>query len=162
MTGRAMDEPRTSLTLVSGLKAQEADSWRRFSLVYHDFVYQRCLKDGLQPADAADVTQEVLLALLRNTRQFDPTRRLRPYLMGILKNKLADCHAQIREEARAAGGIRFVERFTGKLHWLHLGDTLVTDAGIRSIASLSNLELLEINSTSVTDRSVEALSAWRK
>jgi DNA-directed RNA polymerase specialized sigma24 family protein len=61
---------RTSATLLYRLRAQPADgsAWQDFVARYRPRIYAHCLAFPLQPADAEDVTQAVLLRLVWRQR----------------------------------------------------------------------------------------------
>src|SRR5438094_6344454 len=65
----------TSLSLLARVKARQEAAWERLVALYGPLVYSWCLRAGLQPADAADVGQDVFTAVLRNIASF---RRDRP------------------------------------------------------------------------------------
>jgi RNA polymerase sigma-70 factor (ECF subfamily) len=49
----------------------DAEAWETFVRVYGPLIYRHCRGRGLQDADAAEVTQEVLLQVSRSIRKFD-------------------------------------------------------------------------------------------
>lgn len=63
----------TSLSLLKRLKLQPTDelAWREFVKRYGKRILSWCRNWGLQDADAADVTQTVLLKLARDIGKFD-------------------------------------------------------------------------------------------
>jgi RNA polymerase sigma factor (sigma-70 family) len=63
----------TSLSLLKQLKLQPADdkAWREFVERYGEKILNWCRYWGLQEADAADVTQTVLLKLAKDIGKFD-------------------------------------------------------------------------------------------
>jgi RNA polymerase sigma-70 factor (ECF subfamily) len=78
--------------LVRMRNAHDAESWRMFVNTYAPLVHGYCRKRGLQDADAADVTQEVLAQVARSIRAFeyDPARgRFRDWLQVVVRGKLA-------------------------------------------------------------------------
>src|SRR5579871_3759695 len=67
-------------------------AWQQFVDLYGSLVYGFVRQRGLQDADAADLTQEVFLALARAAGrwQYDPRRgTFRGWLYGLTRNKLA-------------------------------------------------------------------------
>jgi RNA polymerase sigma-70 factor (ECF subfamily) len=71
---------------------EDGVSWRRFVELYGALVYGFARQRGLQDADAADLTQEVFLAVARamSRRQYDPARgSFRGWLYGIARRRLA-------------------------------------------------------------------------
>src|SRR5262245_26411970 len=70
----------------------EARAWDRFVRLYTPFLYQCIRPLGLQPADAADLLQDVFLLLLRKLPEFryDPAQSFRSWLRTLLLNKWRD------------------------------------------------------------------------
>jgi RNA polymerase sigma factor (sigma-70 family) len=70
---------------------QDAESWRSFVALYTPPVLRYCRLRGLQDADAADVTQEVMAQVARSMRSFrySPERgRFRDWLGTITRRKV--------------------------------------------------------------------------
>jgi RNA polymerase sigma-70 factor (ECF subfamily) len=92
----------TSPTLLGQLQRDPNDeeAWREFVRRYGPKVYRWCRCWKLQPADANDVTQNVLLKLVRRMRTFhyDPARSFRAWLKTLthhaLSDFLKDCRAK--------------------------------------------------------------------
>ena len=63
----------TSLSLLKRLRVQPTDevAWQQFAERYGKQILGWCRRWGLQDADAADVTQTVLLKMAKNIGQFD-------------------------------------------------------------------------------------------
>jgi RNA polymerase sigma-70 factor (ECF subfamily) len=83
----------TSLSLLERVRTHDQDAWRRLVAVYGPLVYGWCLRAGLQPADAADVGQEVFTAVARAIGTFRRDREgdsFRGWLFTITRNKLRD------------------------------------------------------------------------
>ena len=86
------DLPRTRLSLLVRLRdAGDAAAWRTFLDVYAPAVFAFARRNGLQPADAADLTQDVcrnVSTALRDAR-FDPDRgKFRGWLFAVVRNQL--------------------------------------------------------------------------
>jgi RNA polymerase sigma-70 factor (ECF subfamily) len=94
----------TSVTLLGRLHQQPADgtAWREFVARYRPRIYAHCLAFPLQPADAEDVTQAVLLRLVEKLPGFcyDPGQSFRAWLRTVTRHILADFLA---ERQRAQG-----------------------------------------------------------
>jgi RNA polymerase sigma-70 factor (ECF subfamily) len=88
------DTPTTQASLLVRLgDAADHSAWERFVDLYAPPVYACARRHGLQDADAADVTQDVLRAVHRAFRRdgYDPNRgRFRSWLVTIVRNKLRD------------------------------------------------------------------------
>jgi RNA polymerase sigma factor (sigma-70 family) len=73
--------------------AQDASAWKRFVDLYSPFIYNLCRRRGLQPADAADVVQEVMrrVAVAISRFQYDPhVGSFRSWLFSITRTSLTD------------------------------------------------------------------------
>jgi RNA polymerase sigma-70 factor (ECF subfamily) len=88
------DTPTTQASLLVRLgDAADGAAWGRFVDLYAPPVYACARRHGLQDADAADVTQDVLRSLYGAFRRgdYDPNRgRFRAWLITIVRNKLRD------------------------------------------------------------------------
>jgi RNA polymerase sigma-70 factor (ECF subfamily) len=88
------DTPTTQASLLVRLgNAADAAAWGRFVDLYAPPVYACARRHGLQDADAADVTQDVMRSLYTAFRRgdYDPDRgRFRGWLITIVRNKLRD------------------------------------------------------------------------
>jgi RNA polymerase sigma-70 factor (ECF subfamily) len=97
----------SSSTLLSRVQAQDPAAWERLVSLCSPLVYQWCRQSGLQPADAADVGQEVFAAVFRKVGEF---RRNRPgdgfrrWLRTIACGKVIDFFRARRPAETAAGG----------------------------------------------------------
>jgi RNA polymerase sigma-70 factor (ECF subfamily) len=60
-------------------------------------VYGVCVRVLGHRHDAEDVTQEVFLRVFRSLRRFDPTRPLKPWVLGIAVNR---CRTWLADRAR--------------------------------------------------------------
>ena len=93
---------KTSATLLGKLRNQPTDSaaWQEFVNRYRPRIYAFCLAYPLQPADAEDVTQTVLLKLTQSLRTFryDPSQSFRAWLKAVTRNVLCDFLAERRRE----------------------------------------------------------------
>jgi RNA polymerase sigma-70 factor (ECF subfamily) len=102
--------PSTHLSLLVALKAsdQRDAPWERFHRRYHATIVAWCLRRGLQPADAEDVTQAVWARLVRALpeHRHDPSRPFRSWLKAVVANAIRDLfRAQRRHPAdRGIGG----------------------------------------------------------
>jgi RNA polymerase sigma-70 factor (ECF subfamily) len=71
---------------------QDRAAWQEFVALYGSLVYGFARNRGLQDADAADLTQEVFLAIAQaaDRRKYDPKQgTFRGWLYGITRNKIA-------------------------------------------------------------------------
>lgn len=97
---RLADNDRTSTTLLARLRDHPADAaaWEEFVRRYRPRIYSFCLAYPLQPADAEDVTQAVLLRLVEKMRAFhyDLSRSFRAWLQTVTRNVLCDYLHELR------------------------------------------------------------------
>jgi RNA polymerase sigma-70 factor, ECF subfamily len=86
-------EGRTSLSLLERVQEHDRASWERFVALYGPMVYGWCIRAHLQPADAADVGQEVFASVARSIGGFRhdrPGDSFRGWLFTITRNKIRD------------------------------------------------------------------------
>jgi len=91
--------------------ARDEQAWRQFVEIYAPLVDHYGRKHGLQPADAADLAQEVLqvVASVAGRFEYDPQRgSFRGWLFTVTRNKLRRLLARQRRQPRATGdsGVR--------------------------------------------------------
>jgi RNA polymerase sigma-70 factor (ECF subfamily) len=85
---------------------QDAIAWNDFIEIYAPLIHSYVRSRGLQDADAADVTQEVLHTVARHSPRFDydPTKgSFRGWLFRITLNKLRDVVAKRKSAAVGSG-----------------------------------------------------------
>src|SRR5689334_690165 len=101
--------PTTSVSLLVRLRdARDADAWRQFVRLYAPLVYRYARRKGLQDADAADLTQDVLRAVSAGATRlaYDPQRgSFRGWLFTIARRKLCDLLARRARPGRGSGEI---------------------------------------------------------
>jgi len=90
-----MDSTSVSLLLRLRQPNQQAD-WQRFVDLYAPLIYHWCRSQGLNPTDASDLVQEVLVVLVTKLPEFeyDPTQRFRGWLRTVTVNKVRDFQRQ--------------------------------------------------------------------
>jgi RNA polymerase sigma factor (sigma-70 family) len=101
------DAPATRLSLLVRLcDARDDGAWSQFVEIYAPLVYGFARKHGLQDADAADLTQDVLQAVSGAIRrlEYDPRRgSFRGWLFTVVRNKLRDFLAAQKRPGRGSG-----------------------------------------------------------
>jgi RNA polymerase sigma factor (sigma-70 family) len=103
----------TSMTLLERLQNNPADSnaWDSFVERYRPRIHSWCLTWGLQPSDAEDVAQEVLVKLFAamSKFQYDPARSFRAWLKTVTKHAWCDfLAARKRDPGRTAGPLDMI------------------------------------------------------
>lgn len=97
----------TSSSLLQNVKAHDPEAWVRLSRLYGPEVYRWARQVGLQDSDAADITQDVFLAVANNMHKFRCDRvgdSFRGWLWTIARNKIRDFHRQRGERPAGEGG----------------------------------------------------------
>ncbi|MBX9623033.1 MAG: sigma-70 family RNA polymerase sigma factor [Gemmataceae bacterium] len=103
-----MDHPAadTDPSLIAGLAgpAAEPAAWERFAARYGPQVRGWCRAWGLQPADADDVTQDVMVEVARQVGRYRRQRvgSFRRWLRTVARGAYSDYVAAARRQARAA------------------------------------------------------------
>jgi len=99
--------PNTRPSLLVRLRApDQQQAWTEFVEIYTPLVYGFCRQRGLQDADAADVTQEVMRALAGAMKDFDyqPNKgRFRAWLYTITRNKFNTFLDKRRRQPQGSG-----------------------------------------------------------
>ena len=98
------DGPATRISLLVQLR--DARAWAQFVDVYAPLVFGFARRHGLQDADAADLTQDVLQAVSRGIRRldYDPRRgTFRGWLFTVVRNKLRNFLAVQNRPGRGTG-----------------------------------------------------------
>jgi RNA polymerase sigma-70 factor (ECF subfamily) len=105
---------KTSITLMRRMQARPDDpaNWREFTERYGRQIYVWCQYYRLQPADAEDVTQNVLLELARVMRKFeyDPARSFRAWLKTLTHRAWCDFLERRSRSQPGAGGGQEIEK----------------------------------------------------
>lgn len=107
------DSPSTQPSLLVGLRDRsDRECWSRFVDLYGPLVYGYLRKRGVQDADAADLTQQVLMSVSGaiSSFEYDPARgSFRAWLFTIVQNRLCD-HLRQGTLHRGVGGTAAYER----------------------------------------------------
>jgi RNA polymerase sigma factor (sigma-70 family) len=101
------ESPATRPSLLVRLRdAHDAEAWRDFVRLYGPLVYEFGQRKGLQDADAADLTQEVLHAVNLGAKrlEYDPKRgTFRGWLFTVARRKLCNLLAAQGRLGRGSG-----------------------------------------------------------
>ena len=98
-------ETRESLLIAIRDPADEL-AWQRFSQIYRPMVYRIARKMGLQPSDAEDVAQHVMLTVADTIRGWskDSTKgNFRAWLTVVAKNAIRNAISRVPKD-RGSGG----------------------------------------------------------
>jgi len=86
--------PETRISLVLRLAgSSDVQAWQEFAELYAPAIHGLAIRRGLQPADAEDVTQEVLFGVARAIERFQPDSErasFRTWLSRIARNLIVD------------------------------------------------------------------------
>jgi RNA polymerase sigma factor (sigma-70 family) len=101
------DSAATRPSLLARIRDQrDRQAWSECVEIYAPLVYGYARKQGLQDADVADLTQEVLRAVARSAAHldYDPRRgSFRGWLFTIVRNELRDFVASRRRHCPGSG-----------------------------------------------------------
>ena len=87
-------------------QADDRGAWQEFFEIYAPLIHSYLRHRGLQDADAADLTQDVLQTIAAKAKQFDydPDRgSFRGWLLTVTRNKLRDLVDRRQRQALATG-----------------------------------------------------------
>ena len=108
------DSPTTRPSLLVRLRdAGDELAWSQFVDLYAPLVYGFARKHGLQDADAADVTQDVLrsISVAAKKLDYDPQRgSFRGWLFTVVRNRLRDFWDAQGRQFLGSGGTDAVNR----------------------------------------------------
>ena len=108
------DSVLTRPSLLARIKnTGDRQAWAEFVDIYAPLIYGFALKQGLQDADAADLTQEVLGRVARSAARldYDPARgTFRGWLFRVVRNELCDL-ASARKRHRPGSGDTDMKRW---------------------------------------------------
>jgi RNA polymerase sigma-70 factor (ECF subfamily) len=99
--------PATRATLLLRLRdPQDGAAWKEFVELYAPLIYNYARKQGLQDADALDLSQEVLaaVAVAVGRLEYDPARgSFRNWLLTVLWRRLSNWRRAQRARPRGSG-----------------------------------------------------------
>ena len=105
---------QTHASLLGRLRGQPTDqaAWREFVQRYGPRIYDWCVKWRLQPTDAQDVTQNVLLRLAErmSTFSYDPALSFRAWLKTLTNHALADYVNSPKNGVLGSGDSQMIEQ----------------------------------------------------
>jgi RNA polymerase sigma-70 factor (ECF subfamily) len=102
-----LQSPSTRPSLLVRIRnAKDQEAWSQFVELYAPLVYGYARRHGLQDADAADLTQDVLRAVARaaDTFVYDAGQgSFRGWLFTVTRNKLRTFHARRTRNCQGSG-----------------------------------------------------------
>ena len=102
--------PQTRASLLLRLGNQSQDAWPEFLAIYESALYGFCRAKGLQDADAHDVLQDVLTAVITKLPDWDPDSNkgsFRGWLFRVARNIAVD---QVKRKAKEGRSDRLPRR----------------------------------------------------
>jgi len=112
------DSPLTRPSLLVRIRdARDGEAWSQFVALYAPLVYGHARKCGLQDADAADLTQDVLKAVAGGVHRldYDPRRgSFRGWLFTIVRNKLRNFIEAKGRQIQGSGGTAAIHLLEGQ------------------------------------------------
>ena len=89
--------------MLAGVKARVPEAWNRLVDVWGPIVYGWCRRHAIQPSDAADIQQEVLLRIHQKIPEFQP-KTFKGWVWRITERKIADRFRHGQQRPKAIGG----------------------------------------------------------
>ena len=117
MVGNLSTFGSTSSHLISRLCARDGDAWERLADLYGPLVYYWCRRSNLQGADAADIFQNVFVAVAAGIDKYEQREgsNFRGWLWTITRNKINDHFRRIQQQGQATGGTDAQQRLAEQL-----------------------------------------------
>lgn len=101
------EQPVTNPTLLVRLRdPSDSGAWDQFSEIYEPLIFAFCRKNGLQEADARDVTQDVMCSVISAIQKFEYDRshgKFRSWLYRVIRSKLANHFNKSAKQPRGSG-----------------------------------------------------------
>ena len=99
--------PTTRPSLLVRIRSRDdQDAWGEFVEIYAPLIHSYARRRGLQEADAANLTQDVLGSVMKNAERFeyDPSRgRFRSWLLTVTRNRVNDFFSGLKRQTRGSG-----------------------------------------------------------
>ena len=138
----------TSTDLLRQARANSQTAWQQLVTRYSRRIYRWCRRAGLQPPDAADVTQEVLHAVARKLGDFHrdrPGDTFRGWLRRITNNKVNDYYRKQNKTAdKAPGGVNQVEFLAAAQEPSGTWNTSLLASDVSIVSSFKNQHIQKV------------------
>lgn len=111
LSNRGAGEPSSSL--LNRIREYDQIAWERLVSLYSPLIYRWCRLAGLQPADAADVGQQVFLAVARQVCGFSRDRgagSFRAWLRTLTRYSVCDHYRAMQTKEEKTEGANALER----------------------------------------------------
>ena len=149
-------ESTTNVSLLCRIQRNERDetAWREFVDRYGKRIFLWCENRGLQPNDAEEVTQQVLIRISKYVRKFeyDASLSFRAYLRRATENSISDFVKDKYSREFARGGSEVPK-------WMESIEA--REDLIQRLKSVFDIELLELAMSRVKKRVLEKRwNAW--
>lgn len=98
---------KTSTSFVEGIRSRSPEGWERLVETFGPTIYWASRRAGLNAEDAADITQDVFLAVAKSIDHFrhdQPGDSFRKWIWTILNNKIRDRFRRRESLVKAQGG----------------------------------------------------------
>lgn len=108
-----MNNSSLHTSLLMELRAGRAGAWQRLTRLYAPTVYGWCRRANLSASDAADISQEVFLAVAGNLEKFRRDRAgdsFAGWLAVITRNKINDFFRRQAKSPQGVGGSTMQQR----------------------------------------------------
>lgn len=105
----------TSSSLIESVKQQQNDGWERFVRTYGPIIYGWCRRVDLQPADAADIVQDVFRSVAKGIVRFQKSEQeagFRRWLRTVTSSRINDFHRRNKRVQPGVGGSSAAARLT--------------------------------------------------
>jgi RNA polymerase sigma-70 factor (ECF subfamily) len=107
MVRTGLIEPSTSFSLLARVQAGNSLAWHELVQLYGPVVYAWLRRSQFQPADASDIMQDTLIAVVKQLPKFNcsqPGATFRGWLWTITRNKSVDHLRKQSGQPNAVGG----------------------------------------------------------
>src|SRR5262245_3901796 len=105
--------PTTNACLVLRLRDPlDEEAWAEFVQIYRPMIYGLVRRKGFQDADAAELTQDVLLVVMRAVKRWEPDRRgsFRGWLFTIARRLMINFLSSPARRFAGSGRTSLLER----------------------------------------------------